>query len=175
MEIFKIEESNIPTLANFMAFIKPDWWDYEGAIDQLSDVRNTVVNVGWLMGEDAQNPQGWVLCAEYACYSCLSIECLGYNENGKFVMEQQLQPLLEHAEQYARERGFRMLKYMIGSSNMSCHGRELGEFWEELRDQKSFNRNHFDYFVQYGFKPAGFMPSCLGENYHCFIMIKEIK
>jgi hypothetical protein len=175
MSVFKMDETNIPMLAKLMADIKPDWWDYEGAVAQLSDIRNMVVNVGWLMGDDEQHPQGWVLCAEYECYSCLSIECLGYNENGNFVMEQQLKPLLEHAEQHAREKGFRMLKYMIGSTDMSCHGKELGEYWEDLRDLKSFNRKHFDYFVEYGFKPSGFMPNCFGENYHGIIMIKEIK
>jgi hypothetical protein len=175
MEIFKLTEDNIPNVAKFMAYIKPNWWDYEGGVKQLSDIRNTVDNVGWFMGDDEQHPRGWLLCAEYACYSCLSIECLGYDENGKFVMEQQLQPLLEKAEQYAREKGFRILKYMIGSVNMSCHGRKLESYWEELRDLKSYNREHFDYFVKYGFKPAGFMPNCLGENYHCIIMIKELK
>ena len=90
-------------------------------------------------------------------------------------MEHQLQPLLEKAEQYARDKGFRILKYMIGSVDMSCHGRELGNYWEALRDLESYGREHFDYFVRYGFKPAGFMPNCLGENYHCIIMIKELK
>lgn len=175
MRIFKIDDKNISELASFMSSIKPDWWDYEGAVAQLSDIRNTVVNVGWFMGEDEQNPHGWLLCAEYECYSCLSIECLGYNENGNFVMEHQLKPLLEHAEQYALLKGFRMLRYVIGSTDMSCHGRPLGEYWEELRDLKSFNREHFDFFVEYGFKPTGFMPNCYGEYYHGIIMIEEIK
>ena len=175
MEIFKLTENNIPNVAKLMAYIKPDWWDYEGGVMQLSDIRTTVDNVGWFMGEDEQHPKGWILCAEYSCYSCLSIECLGYDENGKFVMEHQLQPLLEKAEQYARDKRFRILKYMIGSVDMSCHGRELGNYWEALRDLESYGREHFDYFVRYGFKPAGFMPNCLGENYHCIIMIKELK
>lgn len=174
MKIFKIGDKNIPAVAKLMAYIKPDWWDYQGGVDQLSDIRNTVDSVGWFMGEDEGNPQGWLLCAEYPCYSCLSIECLGYDENGKFVMENQLQPLLDYAEQYARKKGFRILKYMIGSVDMSCHNRGLGEYWEELRDLKSFNREHYDFFFNYGFKPAGFMPNCLGPNYHCIIMIKDI-
>lgn len=114
------------------------------------------------------------MCAEYACYSCLSIECLGYGENGRFVMERQLELLLQKAEEYARAKGYRVLKNMIGSQGLSCHGRELGKYWQELRDLASYGREHFDYFVQYGFRPAGFMPNCLGENYHCVIMIKTL-
>ncbi len=174
MNVYSLSESNIPGVARLMAGIKPDWWDYEGAVSQLSDIRNTTYNVGWFMGDDEQRPIGWLLCADYECYSCLSIECLGYDESGRFVMERQLIPLLEAAERYARGKGYRMLKYMIGSTGMSCHSRPLGEYWEELKDLKSFGREHFDFFVEYGFKPAGFMPNCLGENYHCIIMIKEL-
>lgn len=174
MNVFELNNTNIPQVAELMAHIKPDWWDYEGAYEQLSDIRNTTYNVGWFMGDDEQHPIGWLLCADYACYSCLSIECLGCDDNGKFVMEHQIKPLLEAAERYARSKGYRILKYMIGSRDMSCHGRPLGEYWEELRDLTSFGREHFDFFVEYGFKPAGFMPSCLGENYHCIIMIKDL-
>lgn len=174
MNIYELTETNIPCVAGFMAYIKPDWWDYEGALGQLSDIRNTTFNLGWFMGDDEQHPRGWLLCADYACYSCLSIECLGYDEDGRFVMEHQIRPLLERAELYARNKGYRMLRYMTGSRDMSCHGRALGEYWEELRDLKSYGRGHFDFLVEYGFKPAGFMPNCLGVNYHCIIMIKEL-
>jgi hypothetical protein len=174
LSIFRIDGDSVPRVAHLMARIKPEWWDVEGAVSQLSDIRNTVDNVGWYMGEDEAHPRGWLLCAEYACYSCLSIECLGYDEDGSFVMERQLEPLLREAEAYARGKGWRMLRYMIGSAEMSCHGRELGEYWQELRDLKSYGRAHYDYFVEYGFKPAGFMPHCLGHNYHCIIMIKQL-
>ena len=157
-----------------MSYIKPEWWDYQGGVEQLSDIRNSVDNVGWFMGEDEQRPKGWILCAEYASYSCLSIECLGYDENGEFVTEEQLQPLLEKAEKYARDKGIRILRYIIGSVDMSCHEKELKNYWEELRDLEFYNREHFDYFVKSGFKPAGFMPNCYGKNYHGIIMIKEL-
>ena len=89
------------------------------------------------MGEDEKHPKGWILCAEYELYSCLSIECLGYNENGKFAAEHQLQPLIEEAEKYARDKGLRIFRYIISSIDISCHGRELNEYWKELRDLKS--------------------------------------
>lgn len=174
MNVYTLTESNIPAVAQFMANIKPDWWDYEGAFSQLSDIRNTTHNVGWFLGDNEHRPRGWVLCADYECYSCLSIECLGYDEDGRFVMEHQLRPVLDKVEQYAREKGYRILRYMIGSRGMSCDGRPLGEYWEELKNLTSYGREHFDFFVEYGFKPAGFMPNCLGENYHCIIMIKEL-
>lgn len=174
MRIFELNSKNIPATAKLMAYIKPDWWDYQGGVDQLSDIRNTVYNIGWHMGDDEQNPKGWLLCADYECYSCLSIECLGFDESGELVMEEQLQPLIEKAEAYARGKGYRILRYMIGSADMSCHGQALGDYWQALRDLKSFNRKHFDYFIKYGFKPAGFMPNCYANGYHAIIMIKEL-
>jgi hypothetical protein len=126
------------------------------------------------MGETEQSPQGWLLCADYEGYSCLNIECLGYDEGGVFVMEHQLEPLIKMAEKYARDRGRRILRYMIGSTNMSCHGQPLGQYWEALRDLKSHNREHYDYFVKYGFKPAGFMPNVYAKGYHAIVMIKEL-
>ncbi len=174
MKVFKLNQSNIPRVAELMAYIKPDWWDYAGAFGQLSDICSTAYNIGWFMGEDELHPKGWLLCADYECYSTLSLECLGYDEGGRFVMEHQIRPLLNEAENYARGKGYRILRYMTGSTDMSCHGRPLGEYWRELRDLKSFGRKHFDFFAEYGFRPAGFMPHCFGINHHCILMIKEL-
>ena len=38
MEICKIGTSNVNSVAKLMADIKPDWWDFEGACQQLQDV-----------------------------------------------------------------------------------------------------------------------------------------
>lgn len=38
MNIYEIDESNVDTVAVLMATIKPDWWDFEGASQQLSEV-----------------------------------------------------------------------------------------------------------------------------------------
>lgn len=156
-----------------MSTIKPGWWDFEGASQQLQDVSLLARLTGWYMEEDA-TPKGWILCAEYEGYSYLSIECLGYDADGTFVMEQQLEPLLKQAEAHAREKGYRNLKYIIGSTGMSCHGRPITNYADELRELKSNGREHFDYFVQYGFSPTGFIPNCYGKNYHGIVMIKTL-
>ncbi|MFQ6862460.1 MAG: hypothetical protein ACLROI_01665 [Beduini sp.] len=173
MEICKIGTSNVNSVAKLMADIKPDWWDFEGALQQLQDASMLAKLVGWCMEEDGK-PQGWILCAEFEGYSYLSIENLGYDDHGIFVMEQQLEPLLNEAEKYAREKGYRNLKYVIGSTDMSCHGRPLLNYADELRNLKSHHREHFDYFIDYGFYPTGFIPHCYGENYHGIIMIKSL-
>ena len=38
MDIHKIDESNIDAVAKLMSSIKPDWWDFEGASQQLQDI-----------------------------------------------------------------------------------------------------------------------------------------
>ncbi len=173
MNIYRMDQQNSGKVAQFMSLIKPDWWDFEGANGQLQDVSLLAKLVGWYMEED-KKVRGWILCAEFEGYSYLSIENLGYDENGAYVMEQQTEPLLKQAEDYAREKGYRNLKYIIGSTDMSCHGRPIMDYAEELRNLTSNGREHFDYFVQYGFSPTGFIPDCYGENYHGIIMIKSL-
>lgn len=171
MEINILNSSNVDAVAQFMSTVKPEWWDYAGAYQQLQDVSLLASLVGWYITEDS-SIKGWILCAEYTGYSCLSIENLGYDDNGQFVMEQQLEPLLTQAEIYAKEKGYRNLKYIIGSTEMSCHGKPILDFAAELKNLKSYNRKHFDFFVDYGFMPTGFIPNCYGNNYHGIVMIK---
>lgn len=171
--IYKIDRSNLDSVAKLMAAVKPDWWDFEGASRQLQDVTLLANLIGWYMG-DNEDPSGWILCAEYEGYSYLSIECLGYNDNGIFVMEEKLEPLLRQAEEHAKKKGYRNLKYIIGSTDMSCHGRPIKNYADELRKLESYGRKHFDYFVNYGFLPTGFIPDCYGKNYHGIVMIKSL-
>lgn len=174
MNVYEIKEENVGSVAKLMSGIKPDWWDYEGAAQQLSDVGILAKLTGWYLGEDEVKPRGWVLCAEFWGYSCLSIECLGFDDGGKFVMEDKLEKLILRAEEYAKEKGLRNLKYVIGSTEMSCHGRPLENYAEELKNLRSCGREHFDYFRKLGFVPAGFIPNCYGVNYHGIIMIKTL-
>lgn len=173
MDIRTIDESSIDSVAQFMSAVKPEWWDYDGAYQQLRDVSLLAQLVGWYMQNESE-VKGWILCAEYGGYSCLSIENLGYQENGNFVMEQQLEPLLKQAEAYARAKGYRNLKYIIGSTEMSCHGKPIEDFASELKNLKSYNRKHFDYFSSCGFIPTGLIPNCYGKDYHGIMMIKPL-
>lgn len=174
MNIYTMETGNISGVAALMVSIKPDWWDYQGASRQLQDEKLLAHLVGWYMGEDPRQPKGWLLCAEFPGYGYLSIENLGYDDHGTFVMEEPLEPLLRRGEDYAKGKGYRNLKYVIGSTGMSCHGRPLGDFAGELAGLRSLGRKHYDFFVWYGFRPAGFLPNCYGENYHGIIMIKSL-
>ena len=90
MTIRSIEPSSAGAVAKLMSTIKPDWWDFEGAHQQLQDVGLLAKLVGWYLEEDGA-PRGWLLCAEYEGYSCLTIENLGYDEDGSFVMEKPLE------------------------------------------------------------------------------------
>mgnify|MGYP001127577735 FL=1 len=89
-------------------------------------------------------------------------------------MEEPLEPLLRQAEEHARGKGYRNLKYVIGSTGRPCHGRPLGDYAKELAELRSLGREHYDFFYGYGFRPAGFIPNCYGEDYHGIIMIKRI-
>lgn len=174
MIISVIKKNHIDDIAHLMARIKPDWWDFDDAKDQLTNIENTAKLKGWFLAETEDDPLGWILCAAFEGYSYLSIECLGFNKEGIFVMEEELESLLKTAEKYAIDCGYRNLKYIISSTDMSCHGKPIINYAEELANLKSLNRKHFDYFYQYGFRPTGFIPHCYGENYHGIIMIKSL-
>ena len=92
---------------------------------------------------------------------------------GQFLY-QRAEALLRQAEEHARGKGYRNLKYVIGSTGMSCHGRPLGDYAKELAELRSLRREHYDFFYGYGFRPAGFIPNCYGEDYHGIIMIKGL-
>ena len=173
MNIYPIEPSNVDAVARLMSSIKPDWWDHTGAFEQLQDEKLLARLVGWYMGE-ADKPRGWLLCAEYEGYSCLSIENLGYDDQGRFSMEELLEPLLRYAEAHARRKGFRNLKYIISSTGMSCHGRPLGDPARELAELRSLGREHYDFFFAQGFRPVGFLPNCYGMGWHGIVMVKDL-
>ncbi len=177
MNIYSIDAHSAGRVAGLMSTIKPDWWDYAGAEEQLQNEKLLARLVGWYLGEDPESPRGWVLCAEFEGYRCLSIENLGYDDNGTFVMEEPLEPLLLQAERHARGKGYRNLKYVISSTGMSCHGRPIVDFAKELADLadlRSYGREHYDYFHRFGFFPAGFLPNCYGEGHHGIIIVKEL-
>ena len=53
MVIRRMEPSNVGAVAKLMSAIKPDWWDFEGANQQLQDVgllAKLVVNLGVNVG-----------------------------------------------------------------------------------------------------------------------------
>lgn len=63
MDIKTIDSSGIDSVARFMSTIKPEWWDYDGAYQQLQDVSLLAGLVGWYM-ENATEVKGWILCAK---------------------------------------------------------------------------------------------------------------
>ena len=52
MAISIIDKRNIREVAEFMSFIKPDWWDFEGAYQQLQDASLLAKLIGWCMEEE---------------------------------------------------------------------------------------------------------------------------
>lgn len=85
MEIYEINSKNINIVSELMTNIKPEWWDVEGANEQLSSW------IGWYCGLREDNPNGWILCnKEYDCYKITEIECLGYDNCGTFGIGERL-------------------------------------------------------------------------------------
>lgn len=168
MNIFELDNGNIQKVAVFMANIKPEFWDIEGAEEQLHS------GIGWFLEDNLGRLKGWILCKALECYKTLEIECLGYDADGVYRIGPGLQPLVEQAESWAKEKQFSVMRFTIGSRGLSCHQRELKELWEELRDIKAFDREEFDWFLSMGYVPAGVMPNIYGDKYHGIILVKSL-
>lgn len=52
MTVRNIEPSSAGAVAKLMSTIKPDWWDFEGADQQLQDVGLLAKLVDWYLEED---------------------------------------------------------------------------------------------------------------------------
>ncbi len=168
MEIYQLDTYNIPTVSEFMAKIKPEWWDKKGAIEQLSS------GIGWYFGLTKDQPKGWILCKTLELYKTLEIENLGYDNNGYFKIGKELQPLVEKSEEWAREKGFVIMKFIIGSRGLSCHNRDLNNPWEELRDIHAIDREEYKWFLSMGYIPSGMLPNIYGNNYHGILLVKQL-
>lgn len=168
MNIFELDEKSIPAVSEFMARIKPEFWDVEGAMKQLGS------GIGWYFVLAKDQPEGWILCKLLDGYKTLEIECLGYEDNGQFKIGKGLQPLVETAEKWAISEGFANMRFTIGSRGLSCHHRPLGKPWEELRDIQAVDREEFDWFLSMGYLPSGILPNIYGDNYHGILLVKQL-
>jgi hypothetical protein len=168
METYKIDENNIHIVSQFMAKIKPEWWDIEGAKSQLKS------GVGWYFGESKGQPRGWVLCKSLSIYKTVEIECLGYDDDGEFKIGKELQPLIKETEDWAKSNGFSIMRFTIGSRGLSCHQRPVGKPWEELRDIHAIDREEYNWFLSMRYLPSGVLPNIYGDNYHGILLVKQL-
>lgn len=168
IKIVDINEGNIQKVAEFMSAIKPEFWDFAGALGQLKS------GIGWAMLSETGEIEGWLLCKVFDCYKIVQIECLGYNDNGNYAVCEALQPLEAQCELLAKSKGYVNMRFIMGSRNTSCHGRMLGEPWQELKELKVKDRREYDWFISMGYKPSGLLPDIYGSGYHGIELIKRI-
>ena len=169
IKIYEMNEGSISRVASLMARIKPEFWDEDGAAEQLR------TGTGWYLGENEETPIGWVLCQDQALYKTGEIECLGFESNGALVIDENLLPLIEAAENWAKKKGYANMRFTIGSRGLSCHLKELGEIPEELKNIKGIDREEYNWFLSMGYKPCGILPNVYGELYHGIMLIKLLK
>lgn len=175
-QIYELDKTSIPRVAQLMTRIKPEFWDEAGATKQLQG------GVGWyiidewdaMMGEDEEQPKGWLLCRCFPKYKVMEIECMGYDEDGTMVIDYQLEPLILHAMEVAIEQGFRMLRFVIGSRGLSIHGKQMGSASFELQYLHVIDRPEFEWFLDMGFDVCGLLPNAYGEGHHGVELIKQI-
>jgi len=175
MKIYRISENNLSNVATLMSEICPTWWDYDGAVKQLSDVESMIGTVGWSIGEDEKAPKGWVLCRELFGYNSIELECCGYDDNGKFALEHKLRELFDVICEYAKSKGYITFRTAMGSEKFSIHDRKLGDIGDEIKNLTATGRVDYDWLLEYGFKVVGIFPNAYRENFHCISLAKDLR
>ena len=175
MKIHKLNENNIPNVAKLMSTIQPIFWNYNGAMKQLSGTKESIRTVGWFVGEDEGHPKGWVLCRELVLYKTIELECCGFDEGGVFLGEHKLESLFDTICEYARQKGFLSFKTTMGSQQFNIHKRELGNIDDEINNLEADNRIDYDWLLEYGFKVIGIQPNAYGDKFHCVMLSKDLR
>ena len=115
----------------------------------------------------------WLLCRLLKGYRTVEIEVLGWDDDGRFKVGVELQPLVKVCEQWGQEEGAVNSRFVIGSRGLSCHGKRLGQPWKELKELQAVDRQEFDWFASMGYVPSGILPDIYGDGYHGIILLKR--
>lgn len=97
MNIYWINDENATLVARLMARVKPDWWDYQGAMMQL--MQHSMF--GWYMGEKEGKPVGWISVKMLPAYHVLYLETFGCAMDDVWSAEEKMKSLYEYAERFA--------------------------------------------------------------------------
>ncbi len=97
MAIYTLDKSDLQKVAHLMTRLKPEFWNLEGAVAQLSE------GLAWYAASDEEEPTGWLFCKWHEAYRTVEIECLGYDDDGQFKVGPELQPLMARCERWAQE------------------------------------------------------------------------
>lgn len=173
MNIYPLAPDAIAALATMMSTLKPEWWDYDGAYGQLSNIDESIKTVGWYCGDDAEHPTGWILCRELIVYRALELECCGYNDNGIFKLEHKLEPLMAAAEKYAKEKGYLTFRSGISSVGFNIHGQEIPEIAAAIANL-SCNRTDYLWYLSKGFRVIGIQPNAYEKGFHLILLGKDL-
>lgn len=173
MKISNITPESIPLVATLMSTIKPEWWDYGGAVGQLSKIGESIQTVGWYMGEDENHPKGWILCRELLGYQTLELECCGYDDHGTFCLEHKLGELIEKAEEYAREKGYQTFRSGISSVGFNIHDQPIEDIGDAIHTLRS-ERVDYKWYIENGFRVIGIQPNVYGKGFHFILLGKDL-
>lgn len=173
MKIYDLTPDFIPAVAKMMSTLKPDWWDYEGAYGQLSNIDECIKTIGWYCGENANHPKGWILCRELVGYRALELECCGFDDNGTFQLEHKLGPLMAVAEKYARQKGYLTFRSGISSIGFNIHGQKIVSIPDAIASLQC-GRIDYLWYLDNGFRVIGIQPNAYEKGFHLIMLGKDL-
>ena len=169
-----MEPRNIPVVTNLMRTLKPEWWDYEDALEQLSGKNENIETVGWYLVEDENHPKVWMICHELANYRAIDLECSGYDNNGIFEAEHKLGQLFEVGTKYAQEKGYLTFRSGISSTGFNIHGKDIVSIPKAIELLTS-ERVDYKWYLENGFRVIEIQPNFYEKGFDLIRLGKEIQ
>jgi len=155
-------------VARLMARLKPDLWDVQEAMNQLSGCH------GWILAGPDGVPAGWLAVRSLPAHRSVEIECLGYDALGTYCVGPVLAPLLDVCERWSTLQGMINIRYITGSKGLSCHNKKIVDPGQELKELASIDREDFDWLISMGYQACGILPEVYGNAYHGVLLVKVL-
>ncbi len=174
MNVYQINSENAKSVARLMHRIKPEWWPaFEDAYGQLTDIDQTIKTVGWYMGENSEQPKGWILCRELVGYRALELECSGFDDNGACKLEHKLGDLFQIAERYAKNKGYLTFRSGISSIGFNIHGKPILSIPDAIISL-TCERIDYKWYLAQGFRVIGIQPNAYENGFHLIMLGKDL-
>lgn len=169
-----MDRENARPVAALMTGIRSIWWpDFEDAYGQLTDIRQSIGTVGWVLGEDEAHPRGFALCRELKGYRAIELECCGYDDGGVFKLEHKLETLFDEIARYGRAKGYTTFRTGMSTEHFNIDGGEIEDIPGAI-EALATDRIDYHWLLDYGFRVIGIQPNAYGGNRHLILMAKAL-
>ncbi len=168
MNVYKVTKKNRDATAAFMAFARADWWPC------VEDAKRQIAGRdAWMLGKDDTSPIGFASIIDMPDYKTVEIDVIGGVHDDAFHVDETLDPLLVHMEDFARRRGRANIRFIITSAATTLDGSDVPHPAKAIEDFRS-EREDVVWLMSRGFSVHGILPHVYGKGKHGIVLLKSL-